>query len=80
MSTTTEDVVAAAADMLRCSLCGTAVPKPAPCQWAPRWDEGWRWVGSLGLFSCPDCPPILVVDEVGRHLRGPGMELARQTA
>jgi hypothetical protein len=24
------------------------------------------------LFSCPDCPPVIVVDADGRHRRGPG--------
>ncbi|MFD4412468.1 hypothetical protein [Streptomyces sp. NPDC058475] len=69
MSTTTEDVAAAAAGTLVCGACGASVPKPAPGRWAPRWDEGWRWLGSLGMFSCPACPPVVVVDELGRHVQ-----------
>ncbi|MFF9901290.1 hypothetical protein [Streptomyces longispororuber] len=78
MSTTTEDVVAAAAGTLKCSLCGTSAPKPAPGQWAPLWDRGWRWVGSCAA-SCPSCPPV-VVEEAGRHVRGPGLEQALRAA
>jgi hypothetical protein len=28
----------------------------------------------LDLMSCPNCPPVIVVDEQGRHRRGPGAE------
>ncbi|MDC2951054.1 hypothetical protein [Streptomyces heilongjiangensis] len=69
MSTTTEDIAATAAGTLTCGACGTSRSKPAPGQWAPLWDAGWRWLGALGLFSCPACPPVVVVDEQGRHLR-----------
>ncbi|MGW7090046.1 hypothetical protein ACWGH2_42055 [Streptomyces sp. NPDC054871] len=72
MSTTNQDVVAAA-KTVSCTNCATSVPKPADAQWAPLWDKGWRWLGTLKLFSCPDCPPLLIVDEQGRHVRGPGL-------
>lgn len=72
MSTTTEDVVAAAAGTLTCSACRTSVPKPPDAQWRPLWDAGWRWLGTWKQYSCPDCPPVLVLDEQGRHRLGPG--------
>lgn len=71
MSTTTEDD-AAAARLLTCTTCGSSVPEQAPGQYRPLWDKGWRWLGSLKLFSCPDCPPVVVVDQQGRHKLGPG--------
>ncbi|MFE1206427.1 hypothetical protein ACFW5V_32590 [Streptomyces sp. NPDC058762] len=79
MSTTTEDVAATDTETLRCSLCGTTVPKPPPVQWSPLWAEGWRWIGSQNLYSCPACPPVIVVDEA-RHVGGPGIELALRAA
>ncbi|MEV7681502.1 hypothetical protein AB0O64_23555 [Streptomyces sp. NPDC088341] len=60
MSTTKPDTVT-------CTACGTQVPRPADVQWRPLWDAGWRWVGSQDLYSCPDCPPVIVVDDQGRH-------------
>jgi hypothetical protein len=68
MSTTTEDVAAAAADTLVCTARGAIVSRPAPCRFAPLWDAGWRWIGTQGLYSCPDCPPVLIVRD-GRHVR-----------
>ncbi|WP_160159900.1 hypothetical protein [Streptomyces sp. SLBN-31] len=37
---------------------------------APLWDAGWRWLGTLGRYSCPDCPPVVLVVN-GVH-RAPG--------
>jgi hypothetical protein len=54
-----------------CTTCHTTVPSPADSQWAPLWDAGWRWIGSQDLYSCPQCPPVILVQD-GRHLRGPG--------
>ncbi len=54
--------------------CGASAPVPEDRDHRSLWDAGWRWIGSQGLFSCPDCPPVLVVDRQGRHLRGPGAE------
>ncbi|QKV98211.1 hypothetical protein HUT19_41555 (plasmid) [Streptomyces sp. NA02950] len=71
MSVTTQEVTAAAADMLKCGACGASTAKPAPAQYRPLWEAGWRWIGTLNLFSCPDCPPV-VIDERGRHRLGPG--------
>jgi hypothetical protein len=73
MSTTTADVAAAAAATVSCSACKTSVPKPA-AQWKPLWEAGWRWIGSWKLHSCPACPPVIVVDEQGRHRLGPGAQ------
>ncbi|MEU3704675.1 hypothetical protein AB0E82_20600 [Streptomyces anulatus] len=63
--------------VVTCTLCGTTVPRPADVQWRPLWDEGWRWLGSQDLYSCPACPPVLVVDEQGRHVAGPGLTAPR---
>ncbi|MFE9437034.1 hypothetical protein [Streptomyces sp. NPDC006640] len=72
MSTTTEDAETEAAALMKCEACKTTVPRPDDCQFAPLWDAGWRWLGSLGLYSCPACPPVVVVDEMGAHKVGPG--------
>ncbi|CAL9673277.1 hypothetical protein SUDANB176_07572 (plasmid) [Streptomyces sp. enrichment culture] len=72
MTTTTADV--AAADTVTCSACKTSVPKPAGAQRKPLWDAERRWIGTRGLFSCPNCPQVIVVDEQGRHLPGPGVQ------
>ncbi|MDJ0464962.1 hypothetical protein [Streptomyces sp. H27-C3] len=50
-----------------CTRCAAEVPRPPDVQWRPLWDEGWRWIGSQNLFSCPACPPVILVDEQGRH-------------
>lgn len=68
MSTTTEDVAAAAAGTLDCGTCGASVTRPAPARYAPLWEAGWRWLGSLSLVSCPECPPV-VIEKDGRHVR-----------
>jgi hypothetical protein len=68
MSTTTEDVAAAAADTLECTACGARVPRPAAGRFEPLWRAGWRWLGTMGLYSCPGCPPV-VVELDGRHVR-----------
>lgn len=73
-TTMTEDVAAAAADALTCGACGAAVPRPAPGQFAPLWDQGWRWLGSLDLYSCPSCPPVVLDDEHGAHHAGAGVQ------
>lgn len=45
----------------------------AACRWRrSRWEDGWRWIGS-GLTSCPSCPPLVVEDEHGVHVAGPGL-------
>ncbi|MFD7763620.1 hypothetical protein [Streptomyces microflavus] len=56
-----------------CTRCAAAVPRPEPGQWQILWDQGWRWLGSRNLFSCPDCPPVITVDKQGRHTAGPGL-------
>ncbi|MEU3904144.1 hypothetical protein AB0F20_10030 [Streptomyces goshikiensis] len=68
MSIPTEEAETAAATVT-CGTCGLSVLKPPPARWAPLWDAGWRWLGTRGLFSCPGCPPVLVVDPEGRHIR-----------
>jgi len=52
--------------MIARSACETAVPRPPDVQWEPLWDAGWRWLGTLGLYSCPDCPPVVAADEQDR--------------
>lgn len=65
MSTDTEGV-----ESLACNSCGTTVPKPAPVEYAPLWDAGWRWTGDPSerplrfaphakVYSCPACPPVI---------------------
>lgn len=61
---------------LTCTLCGTSVDRPAAGQWAGRWEEGWRWIGSQNLYSCPTCPPMILVADDGTHHTGPGVEAA----
>ncbi|NUR01393.1 MAG: hypothetical protein HOY79_34160 [Streptomyces sp.] len=68
MTATTADVAAAAAGTMVCGTCGAQVPRPAPGRFRPLWEAGWRWLGSLGLYSCPECPPV-VVEQDGRHVR-----------
>lgn len=51
-----------------CTGCGgSAVPEGR--DYSGLWDSGWRWLATLGLFSCPGCPPVVLVDGEGRHLR-----------
>ncbi|MEU6979633.1 hypothetical protein [Streptomyces sp. NPDC046371] len=57
-----------------CTRCGAVAPVPPDGDFSPLWDAGWRWIGSWELFSCPADPPVIVVDEKGRHLLGPGAE------
>lgn len=71
LSTTTEAVAAAAGEVI-CTACEASVAKPADCQWRPLWEAGWRWLGTMNLYSCPECPPVVLVDEQGRHKLGPG--------
>lgn len=54
--------------VLTCTGCGTTAPVPADRDHSELWDAGWRWLGTAGLFSCPPCPPVVVVDDLGRHL------------
>ncbi|GAB2717663.1 hypothetical protein GCM10010442_43490 [Kitasatospora kifunensis] len=68
--------------------CGTAEAMPhqlvdpdddattykAACEWRQsKWRDGWRWLGSLRLMSCPACPPLVIVGKSGEHLAGPGL-------
>jgi hypothetical protein len=53
---------------LTCTRCGTTALLPEGRDHSALWDAGWRWIGSAGLFSCPSCPPVIVVDEQGRHV------------
>jgi hypothetical protein len=78
-ATTTADVASAAADTVICSACQTSVPRPPAGRWARLWDAGWRWIGTWNLYSCPDCPQVIVVDEQGRHTLGPGAARAEAT-
>ena len=66
MSTNTDQ----SAEWLACNTCGTTVPKPAPLEYAPLWDAGWRWRGNPDerplrlvphtfIYSCPACPSVL---------------------
>lgn len=61
---------------LTCTACAATAPLPEDRDHRGLWDAGWRWIGSLNLFSCPACPPVIVVDEQGRHRRGLGAEAA----
>ena len=74
------EAVAAAAQDLTCSTCGATTPKPGPCQYEPLWQAGWRWLGTHQVYSCPACPPVVLVDEKGRHLLGPGAATGTSTA
>lgn len=56
---------------ITCTNCGTAAALPEDRDHSGLWDAGWRWIGSLDLFSCPGCPPAVLVDDQGRHSRGP---------
>jgi hypothetical protein len=55
-----------------CTRCKATALLPDDRDHSGLWDVGWRWIGSWNLFSCPTCPPVIVVDEQGRHRRGPG--------
>lgn len=68
------------ATAVTCTLCARSALLPENRNHSGLWDEGWRWLGSANLFSCPDCPPMVEVDEQGYHRRGPGAELARRAA
>jgi hypothetical protein len=57
-----------------CTRCAASAPIPEDRDHRPLWDAGWRWIGSQDLYSCPACPPVIVVDAEGRHLRGPGAD------
>ncbi|WP_329204005.1 hypothetical protein [Streptomyces sp. NBC_01435] len=54
-----------------CTRCRASAPIPEDRDYRPLWEAGWRWIGSQNLFSCPPCPPVIVVDEQGRHRRRP---------
>jgi hypothetical protein len=51
-----------------CTTCGVGAPLPKDRDHSVLWGAGWRWIGSQDLFSCPGCPPVIVVDEDGRHM------------
>jgi len=57
---------------ITCTSCGTTTDVPADGNHRPLWEQGWRWIGSQDLFSCPPCPPVIMVTADGRHQRGPG--------
>lgn len=77
MDTTIESTeVPTAEEQAVCTACGTAVKRPGAGQWAALWQAGWRWLGTLGLYSCPDCPEVVSVIADGRHVAGPGTERA----
>ncbi|MDX3516111.1 hypothetical protein PV755_45700 [Streptomyces caniscabiei] len=59
---------------ITCTRCAAAVPVPEGRDHRPLWAAGWRWIGSQDLYSCPACPPVIVVDVEGRHHRGPGAD------
>lgn len=56
---------------VECTECGNAALVPEGGDHRPLWAAGWRWIGSVSLFSCPACPPV-VVERDGQHQRGPG--------
>jgi endogenous inhibitor of DNA gyrase (YacG/DUF329 family) len=58
---------------ISCTRCSAVAQVPDDGAFRPLWDAGWRWLGSLELFSCPPCPAVVEVDAEGRHRRGPGM-------
>jgi len=60
---------------ITCTRCSATAVVPDDGDFSPLWDAGWRWIGSWDLFSCPPCPPVVVVAADGRHQRGPGAEL-----
>lgn len=62
-----------------CTACQTSADLPENRDHRGLWAAGWRWLGTLDLFSCPACPPVVVVDENGRHRRGPGCDQAPRT-
>lgn len=59
-----------------CTQCRASAPVPEDRDHRLLWAAGWRWIGP-DLTSCPDCPPVIVVDEQGCHLLGPGAEPTR---
>lgn len=61
---------------ITCTLCSAIADVPDDGVYAPLWDAGWRWIGTQELFSCPPCPPMIVVAADGAHQRGPGVEAA----
>lgn len=52
---------------ISCTRCSTTAEVPADGDHSALWDAGWRWIGSQNLYSCPACPPVVVVDAQGRH-------------
>ncbi|MFE5847774.1 hypothetical protein ACFQ7N_39750 [Streptomyces niveus] len=58
---------------IACTRCKTIAELPENRDHSALWDAGWRWIGSANLFSCPGCPPLLIVDGQGQHVRGPGL-------
>ncbi|MEV5238535.1 hypothetical protein AB0K89_05405 [Streptomyces cinnamoneus] len=59
-----------------CTRCTATALLPEDRNHSRLWDAGWRWIGPE-LTSCPNRPPVLVIDDQGRHLRGPGAPDAR---
>jgi hypothetical protein len=57
---------------LTCTNCQATAELPEDRNHSGLWDAGWRWIGTWELFSCPGCPPVIVVTEDGRHQLGPG--------
>ncbi|MFM9780366.1 hypothetical protein [Streptomyces scabiei] len=52
---------------LTCTNCGATADLPEDRNHTPLWEAGWRWIGTQNLYSCPGCPPVIVVDAQGRH-------------
>lgn len=55
--------------ILICTSCGEVTTIPKDRDYRPLWRQGWRWIGSQSLFSCPGCPPVLIVGADGKHYR-----------
>lgn len=56
---------------LTCTSCGQTAPRPEDGDHRELWTAGWGWIGSLHLYSCPACPPV-ILDQDGHHRLGPG--------
>ncbi|MFD6825253.1 hypothetical protein ACFWC5_33595 [Streptomyces sp. NPDC060085] len=57
--------------IVTCTNCRASALQPESGQFAPLWDAGWRWIASMSLYSCPQCPPVVLVDALGRHQAPP---------
>jgi predicted RNA-binding Zn-ribbon protein involved in translation (DUF1610 family) len=53
--------------ILICTACGEVATIPKDRDHRPLWSKGWRWIGSQNLFSCPNCPPVVIVGADGKH-------------